>query len=108
MVNDLKNCNIFIEGQWTNAQNRVKFEHCEDVYFTADDINTSTGYPRYYDFNGCNGMYVDTLLNSVQPDIKINLSTMLFIKCTSNKVTQYGPGVNAHYSTSGRREITLI
>ena len=108
MVNDLKNCNIFIEGQWTNAQNRVKFEHCEDVYFTADDINTSTGYPRYYDFNGCNGMFVDTLLSSVQPDITINLSTMLFIKCTSNSVQQYGPGANAHYSVSGRREITLV
>lgn len=107
MVNDLKNCNIFIEGQWTNAQNRVTFEHCEDVYFTVDEINTSTGYPRYYDFKGCNGMFVNSLLSSVQPEIAINLSTMLFIKCTSSKVTQYGPGANAHYSTSGRREITL-
>ena len=108
MVNDLKNCNIFIDGQWTDAQNRVKFEHCEDVYFTVDEINTSTGYPRYYEFNGCNGMFVNSLLSNVQPDITINLSTMLFIKCTSSKVTQYGPGANAHYSASGRREITLV
>ena len=108
MVNDLKNCNIFIEGQWTNAQNRVKFEHCEDVYFTVDKIDTSTGEPHYYDFNGCNGMFVDSLLSTVQPDITINFSTMLFIKCTSNNVTQYGPGANAHYTVSGRQEITLI
>ena len=107
-VNDLKNCNIFIEGQWTNAQKRVTFEHCEDVYFTADAVNFSTGDVRYYDFNGCNGMFVDTLISSFQPEIKINLSTMLLIKCTSSKVTQYGPGANAHYVVTGRSEITLI
>ena len=106
-VNDLKNCNIFIEGQWTNAQNRLTFEHCEDVYFTVDDINLSTGYSRYYDFNGCNGMFVDTLLSSFQPDITINYSTMLMIRCTSNSVTQYGPGSNAHYTVTGRKDITL-
>ena len=107
-VTDLKNCNIFIEGQWTNAQKRVTFEHCEDVYFTADAVNFSTGDVRYYDFNGCNGMFVDTLISSFQPEIKINLSTMLLIKCTSSKVTQYGPGANAHYVVTGRSEITLI
>lgn len=107
-VNDLKNCNIFIEGQWTNAQNKVTFEHCEDVYFTADAVNFSTGDVRYYDFNSCNGMFVDTLISSFQPEIKINLSTMLLIKCTSSKVTQYGPGANAHYVVTGRSEITLI
>ena len=107
-VNDLKNCNIFIEGQWTNAQKRVTFEHCEDVFFRADAVNFSTGDVRYYDFNGCNGMFVDTLISSFQPDITINLSTMLLIKCTSSKVTQYGPGANAHYVVTGRSEITLI
>ena len=107
-VNDLKNCNIFIEGQWTNAQKRVTFEHCEDVYFTADAVNFSTGDVRYYDFNGCNGMFVDTLISSFQPEIKINLSTMLLIKCTSSKVTQYGPGANAHYVVTCRSEITLV
>lgn len=107
-VSDLKNCNIFIEGEWTNAQNRVTFERCEDVYFTAAAVNFNTGDVRYYDFNGCNGMFVDTLISSFQPEIKINLSTMLLIKCTSSNVTQYGPGANAHYVVTGRKEITLI
>lgn len=107
-VNDLKNCNIFIEGQWTNAQNKVTFEHCEDVYFTADAVNFNTGDVRYYEFNGCNGMFVDTLISSFQPIITINLSNMLLIKCTSSNVKQYGPGANAHYVVTGRSEITLI
>lgn len=108
-VTDLKNCNIFIEGQWTNAQNKVTFEHCEDVFFMANAIDTSTGNVRYYDFNGCNGMFVDTLIGGIVLDnILINLSTMLLIKCNSGKVKQYGPGANAWYSTTGRREITLL
>ena len=110
-VNDLKNCNIFIEGQWTNAQNKVTFEHCEDVFFTADAINTNTGKVRYYDFNGCNGMFVDTLIDGIALDnILINLSTMLLINCTSGTVKQYGPGANAWYDgvVTGRREITLL
>lgn len=117
-VSDLKNCNIFIEGQWTNAQNKVTFEHCEDVYFTAEAVNTSTASARYYDFNGCNGMFIDTLIDGLNLDnILINLSTMLLIKCTSGTVKQYGPGANAYYAVTGtsgddvvigRREITLI
>lgn len=106
-VTDLKNCNIFIEGQWTNAAGRVAFEHCEDVYFTARDIDFATGETSYYDFNGCNGMFVDTLIGYFQPNITINYSTMLMIRCTSQSVTQHGPGDNAHYVVTGRKEITL-
>lgn len=108
-VNDLKNCNIFIEGQWTNSASSLTFEHCENVYFIAEDINFDTGTATKYFFNGCNGMFVDTLISSFQPAITINLSNMLLIKCTSNDVTQYGPGSNARYSGTGRADnITLV
>ena len=110
IVNDLKNCNVLIEGEWNNAQNMVTFEHCEDVYFMARAINSNAGTVSQLRLYGCNGMLFDTnLIGSLQPDIEIKLSNGVTIKCAnSNNATQYGPGANAVYISTGRKEITLI